>query len=55
MEDLTHSKSDLDYNDDQFLFTNVATSAATPEPASLALLGTGLLGAVGTLRRHIRG
>jgi hypothetical protein len=46
--------SDLDYNDDTFVFTDVGvntTSAPTPEPSSIALLGTGLLGIAGALRR----
>jgi hypothetical protein len=45
---------DLDYDDHQFVFTNV--SSVVPEPASLALLGSGLLGAglVAARRRKVK-
>lgn len=51
MEDLPNGSSDFDYNDDTFVFTNVAPTAATPEPSSFLLFGTGLIGAAGALRR----
>jgi hypothetical protein len=53
MEDLPASISDYDYNDDEFIFDNVAIGLS-PEPSSLLLLGSGLLGLAGLLRRKVR-
>jgi hypothetical protein len=51
MEDLPKGQSDFDYNDDTYVFTNVVVAAPTPEPSTFALLGTGLIGAAGAVRR----
>ena len=57
LEDLYYPGSDLNYNDDDFIFTGVSApsvTGVTPEPASLALFGTGLLGVVGTMKRRMQ-
>ena len=54
MEDLPAGNTDWDYNDDQFLFVGVSDSQ-TPEPSSLMLFGSGVLGLAGVLRRRLMG
>ncbi|WP_419803740.1 PEP-CTERM sorting domain-containing protein [Terriglobus sp.] len=53
LEDLRNG-GDFNYNDDTFVFTGVSAPsiAATPEPGSLALLGTGTLSLLGMARRR---
>ncbi len=50
MEDLPACCSDFNYNDDSFVFVGVASTAA-PEPGTLALLGSGIVGLAGLIRR----
>lgn len=55
LEDVPYGSSDLNYNDDTFVFSGVTAPSvsATPEPGSLALFGTGALGIAGVVRRRL--
>lgn len=52
MEDLPYGASDRDYNDLEFVVTDVSVTGVTPEPESLMLFGTGALGLLGVCRRR---
>lgn len=52
MEDLPFGANDKDYNDTEFVFTNISQAAVTPEPDTLLLFGTGLMGTIGIARRR---
>lgn len=50
-EDLPIFVSDLNYNDDSFVLTDVRTGSSVPEPVSLLLFGVGILGLAALSRR----
>ena len=53
-EDLQFPNSDFNYNDEDFVFTNVTGSPTTvPEPGTLFLFGTGLLGLGKAVKRKL--
>ena len=58
LEDLDAGDSDFNYQDDTFVFTGVSAPSigvgATPEPSSIALLGTGLASLAGVARRKFK-
>jgi hypothetical protein len=53
MEDLPVIHSDWNYNDDSFIVVGASAATATPEPGTLALFGSGILGLAGVVRRKL--
>lgn len=50
----TYSKGDDFYGDNGILYADFSVSNATPEPSSFLLLGSGLAGLAGLLKRRLR-